>query len=635
MEFKMTIYALSTILFALPISAYAATFNQAPPLDDLVEQGKLPPVEQRLPVNPLIVKPFESIGEYGGTLNLLSQTKDTGHNVRILGYENLFSFDSRYTKVIPHLAVSFSANKANTEFTIKLREKVRWSDGQRFTAQDIAFFINDVLGDPDYAGSRPFNLPQHDSARVEVIDDYTFKIVLKKPNSMFIRSLALVDSEMFTMFPKHYCKEFYPAFNQQAANQAKAAGFDSWRQFAGTKCNSQYAVEGWTNVDKPVLTAWKVKVPSGPNADYAQYERNPYYWQVDPEGNQLPYLDSVRFSFSENKEEMVLRAAAGLTDYQARYIGSPNYRPMLIDNEEKGGYKYEFRPSTDSSSLVIALNQSHKDPIKRKLFSNKEFRIALSHAIDRDEISETVYAGAVNPHQAAPTEGSPFYRQDMVTQYTSYDPQKANELLDKLGLDKRDEEGYRLDSSGKRLHIQALTYTTLIGDTFDSLELIKSHWKDVGIFLDIRLLDSQYISSERMTNNYDLIPIKGEGGKGVFDDPRNYLPFSTESTWGFGYFLWSINPLEPNAVEPPQHIKQQLELWKKIENTASEMEQKKYMDQIIDIAQEHFYVIGTVEQLSQGVIVNKKLHNVDNEMPESWVFPTPGPLRLGQLWKSK
>ncbi|KIE22619.1 peptide ABC transporter substrate-binding protein [Vibrio sinaloensis] len=630
----MKLNSITALLIAMPISAYAAGFNQAPVLDTLVEAGKLPPVDQRLPENPLIVTPVESIGEYGGTLNLLSQTTDNGHSIRVLGYENLFSFDSRYTKVVPHLALSFSANDDNTEFTINLREKVRWSDGELFTAHDIAFLINDVLGDPEYAGPRPLVLPKFDSAYVDVIDDYSFKITLKEPNGMFIRSLASVDSQVFTMYPKHYCKDFFPSFNNKAAEQAKQVGFDSWRQYASTKCNSHYVTEGWTNVDKPVLSAWKVKVPRGPNAEYALYERNPYYWQVDSEGNQLPYLDNLRFSFSENKEEMALRAAAGKTDYQARHIGSPNYRPMLIENEDKGGYNYEFRPSTDSSSLVIALNQSHKDPIKRELFSNKDFRIALSHAIDRDAISETVYGGTVDPHQAAPTEGSPFYRSEMVTQYTAFDPEKANTILDKLGLDKRDDEGYRLDKTGKRLRIEALTYTTLVGDGFDSLELIKSHWKDVGVFLDIRLLDSQHISNQRLTNSFDLIPLKGVGGKGVIDDPRNYLPYSTESTWAFGYYLWSNNPEDPNGVEPPAHIKKQLELWKKIENTSSEKEQIKYMQQVIDIAHENFYVIGTVEALSQGVIVNKNLRNVDHKMPQSWVFPTPGPLRLGQLWKA-
>ncbi|MDP2575883.1 ABC transporter substrate-binding protein [Vibrio penaeicida] len=628
------IYPISTLLITLPISSLAATFNQAPQLANLVEEGALPSVKERLPDNPLVVVPFQSIGQYGGTLNLLGQTTDSGHSIRVLGYENLFSFDARYTKVIPHLAVEYRANKSNTEYTITLRQKVRWSDGRLFTAHDIAFFINDVLGDPEYSGPRPLSLPKNDSAHVEVINDYKFKINLKKPNGLFIRSLASVDSEVFTMYPKHYCQQFFPAFNVKAREYAKEAGFDSWRQYASTKCNSHYVIEGWTNVDKPVLTAWKVKVPRGPNAEYALYERNPYYCQVDTKGNQLPYLDSVRFRFSENKEEMALRAVAGFADYQARHIGAPNYRSMLINNENKGGYKYDFRPSTDSSSLVIALNQSHKDPIKRALFSNKNFRIALSHAIDRDEISETVYAGVVSPHQAAPSEGSPFYRQDMVTQYTSYDPQKANELLDKIGLEKKDTAGYRLDSSGKRLRIEALTYTTLVGDVFDSLELIKSQWKDVGVFLDIRLLDSQHISNQRLTNNFDVIPLKGVGGKGVIDDPRNYLPYSTESTWAFGYYLWSLDPQDPNAIEPPAHVKEQLDLWKKIESTSSAEQQKIHMKQIIDIAQEHFYVIGTVEPLSQGVIVNKSLHNVDNQMPQSWVFPTPGPLRLGQLWKS-
>ncbi|MBJ6922934.1 ABC transporter substrate-binding protein, partial [Vibrio cholerae] len=132
-------------------------------------------------------------------------------------------------------------------------------------------------------------------------------------------------------------------------------------------------------------------------------------WQVDTEGNQLPYLDAVRWRYSEDQEEMVLRAANGEADYQHRNIGQTSYRPLLIENEKKGGYTYEFRPSTLSTELAIALNQTTKDPLKRELFQNKDFRIALSHAIDREEISETVFSGSVGPYQVAPLKISPFY----------------------------------------------------------------------------------------------------------------------------------------------------------------------------------------------------------------------------------
>ncbi|MGG5575068.1 ABC transporter substrate-binding protein [Vibrio diazotrophicus] len=620
---------------ALSFSSWAGTYNEAPQLNELVKSGKLPKVEERLPENPLVVEPNESIGQYGGTLNLVGKAMDNGHRIRTIAYDNLFNFDTTYSKVIPNLAVGFTSNTENTEFTIQLRKGVKWSDGTAFTADDIAFYINEIIGDPEHSGNRPLALPAHDSAKAEVIDAHTVKITLAKPNGMFIRTLATVDSESFTAFPKHYCSQFMPKFNDKAAENAKAKGFDSWRQYASTRCEAHYFLEHHANVDRPVLTAWKVTTPPGPNATHAVYERNPYYWQVDTEGNQLPYLDSVRWRYSEDQEEMVLRAANGETDFQHRDIGQTSYRSLLIENEEKGNYTYKFRPSTLSTELALPLNQTSKDPLKRELFANKDFRIALSHAIDRSEISETVYSGVVGPHQAAPTDISPFYDKDAVEQYTQYDVKKANKILDDLGLTKRDAEGYRLLKNGERLRIEAISETRRKGVFADALELIKNQWKDVGIFLDIRIIESNHLINLRLTNDFDLIPNLGEGGVGVIDEARYYFPFSPESTWGMGYYLWANEPTNEFAVEPPAYVKQQLELWKKVTETSSQEEQQKYMKEIMQIAKENFYVIGTVEAMPAGVVVSNKLHNVPENMPQSWNFPTPGPMRMSQLWKSQ
>ncbi|PNH92845.1 ABC transporter substrate-binding protein [Vibrio diazotrophicus] len=620
---------------ALSFSSWAGTYNEAPQLNELVKSGKLPKVEERLPENPLVVEPNESIGQYGGTLNLVGKAMDNGHRIRTIAYDNLFNFDTTYSKVIPNLAVGFTSNTENTEFTIQLRKGVKWSDGTTFTADDIAFYINEIIGDPEHSGNRPLALPAHDSAKAEVIDAHTVKITLAKPNGMFIRTLATVDSESFTAFPKHYCSQFMPKFNDKAVENAKAKGFDSWRQYASTRCEAHYFLEHHANVDRPVLTAWKVTTPPGPNATHAVYERNPYYWQVDTEGNQLPYLDSVRWRYSEDQEEMVLRAANGETDFQHRDIGQTSYRSLLIENEEKGNYTYKFRPSTLSTELALPLNQTSKDPLKRELFSNKDFRIALSHAIDRSEISETVYSGVVGPHQAAPTDISPFYDKDAVEQYTQYDVKKANKILDDLGLTKRDAEGYRLLKNGERLRIEAISETRRKGVFADALELIKNQWKDVGIFLDIRIIESNHLINLRLTNDFDLIPNLGEGGVGVIDEARYYFPFSPESTWGMGYYLWANEPTNEFAVEPPAYVKQQLELWKKVTETSSQEEQQKYMKEIMQIAKENFYVIGTVEAMPAGVVVSNKLHNVPENMPQSWNFPTPGPMRMSQLWKSQ
>ncbi|EKZ9177619.1 ABC transporter substrate-binding protein [Vibrio vulnificus] len=639
MNYKNSLPLLGKVAIAvaasISFSTWADTYNEAPQLKELVAAGKLPPVTERLPENPLVVEPFESVGQYGGTLNLVGKVVDNGHRARTIAYDNLFNFDVYYSKVVPNLATGFTSNGANTEYTITLRKGVKWSDGTPFTANDIAFYINDIVGDPEHAGNRPLALPTHDAAKAEVLDKHTVKITLAKPNGLFIRSLATVDSESFTAYPKHYCEQFIPKFNPKAAEMAKAEGFDSWRQYASTKCNAHYFIEHYNNVDRPVLTAWKVKVAPGPNASFAEFERNPYYWQVDTEGNQLPYLDSVRWRYSEDQEEMVLRAAAGEADFQHRHIGQPSYRPMLIDNEKKSGYTYEFRPNTRSTELAIALNQTVKDPVKRELFQSKDFRVALSHAIDREEISETVFSGAVGPHQAAPIEISPFFDEEMATQYTEFDLVKANKLLDSLGLTQRDKEGYRLMKNGERLRVEAVSKTNDKGVLADSLELVKKQWKAVGVFLDIRVLEINHVTNIRLTNDFDMIPIVGDGGVGIIDEARHYMPFSPESTWGLGYYLWASEPGNEFAVEPPAHVKKQLELWNKIQNTSSQETQFKYMEEILDIAKEHFYVIGTVEALPVGVVVNNKLQNVPENMPQSWTFPTPGPMRMSQLWKQQ
>ncbi|PWI32050.1 peptide ABC transporter substrate-binding protein [Vibrio albus] len=617
---------------AVSFSTWATDYHEAPQLAKLVKAGELPTVEERLPEEPLVVTPIESIGQYGGQLRLVGLKTDAGHRMRMLKYDNLFNFNRHYTGIEPNLATDYAVNDDLTEYTISLRKGVKWSDGHPFTAEDIKFYI-DLVGRPDWTGNRPMYARAPGDATATVVDEHTVKITLAKPDGMFIRKLANTDGSNIVQFPKHYCEQFLPEVNKNAGEQAKEAGFDSWLQFFQTKCRSIYFQESYQNPDRPSVNAWKVKVTPGPATQYAVWERNPYYWQVDTEGNQLPYLDEVYFAYSENKEEMVLRAAAGETDFQTRHIGKAQYRPMLFQNAEKGGYEYQTRPSTRMNATILGLNQTSKDPVKRELFANKDFRIALSYAIDREGISETIYSGVTDPYQAAPSPGSAFYDEKFATQYTAYNPEKANQMLDAIGLNKRDDEGYRLDKTGQRLRIQALFDQRKVGEPTDILELVKNDWKKVGIFLDIRIVEGSYLQTQRLANDYDLIPALGDGGIGVLDAFRSYAPQNPESTWGLGYYYWMSDKNHADAVEPPAHVKKQIELYRKMGNTASTEEQTKLMSEIVKIAKENFYVIGTVSSLDEGVVIKHGVHNADTEVPSSYGIASPGPMRTSQLWK--
>src|SRR5690606_13161328 len=185
----------------------------------------------------------------------------------------------------------------------------------------------------------------------------------------------------------------------------------------------------WNNAELPTINPWMVVEPLGPEATQVRLVRNPYFYAVDTEGNQLPYIDEVVYNVGQEVETLVLQALNGEIDMQDRHIATNANRAVFFDNQEAGGYHfYETIPSS-SNVMVISLNLTHLDPMKREIYQNLDFRIGLSHAIDRQEIIDVIYVGQGEPYQAAPRPQSPLYNERLARQYTEYDPDLANEYL--------------------------------------------------------------------------------------------------------------------------------------------------------------------------------------------------------------
>src|SRR5690606_14004343 len=136
--------------------------------------------------------------------------------------------------------------------------------------------------------------------------------------------------------------------------------------------------------------------------------RNPYYWKTDPEGNQLPYIDRIDYEVMTNLETALLKTQNGEFDMLDRHINTLQNKPILAQTRESGDYKFFDMYSELVNAATITLNMTQPDPVKREIYSNKDFRIGLSHAINRQEIIDTVYRGQGEPWQMSPRKESGF-----------------------------------------------------------------------------------------------------------------------------------------------------------------------------------------------------------------------------------
>jgi peptide/nickel transport system substrate-binding protein len=240
--------------------------------------------------------------------------------------------------------------------------------------------------------------------------------------------------------PAHYLKQFHPDFADEAELQAKVteAGYQTWVELFGVEAIPHLSGQ------RPSTAAW---VPDGSTVadEVFVIKRNPYYFAVDSEGSQLPYIDEVRFTFFADAQTLNLAAVGGQLDMQARHIIMSNY-PVLVENAEKSGYRVLTWPTFGGSDAAVILNQTYKnDPEIADLLRVKDFRIALSHAIDREAIKELAFLGLGEPRQGVPAPHHPYYPGDEhAFKYTQHDLDKANALLDGIGLTERDAQGFRL-----------------------------------------------------------------------------------------------------------------------------------------------------------------------------------------------
>ncbi|MCC6170055.1 MAG: ABC transporter substrate-binding protein [Caldilineaceae bacterium] len=620
----------------VPPEAAASAGHEAPMLAEKVAAGELPPLEERLPANPLVVDVVERIGTYGGTWNMaLRGGSDNALFVRTIGYDYLVRWDPEWKEVIPNIAESFEANETATEFTFKLREGMKWSDGAPFTADDILFWYEDVLMDADLTPVIPTWLVSGDEpVVVEKVDDLTVTFRFAAPNGLFLYFLASPTGDQPTRYPRHYLEQFLPKYNEAGIDaliaEAQATDWIHLFQLKGGGVPSTPYNALWYNADLPTLYAWDIEVPYI-GGQQVVAERNPYYWKVDPEGNQLPYIDEVSYEVGEDVEVLVLKALNGELDMQERHISSLANKAVFTDNMDKGNYHFFETRFADNNVMSIALNLNHKDPVLREIFQSKDFRIGLSHAINRQEIIDVVLVGQGEPWQPAPQPGSPFYNERLAKQYTEFDVDLANQHLDAAGLTERDAEGFRLRPDGSRLTF-TVEVISVKPDWIDMMELIEGYWEAVGVDVNISTVDRSLGYAHRDAVEYDALAWWTDGGAGLDTilDPYLYFPEHPDSAFAVAWAYWYMG--DTRGEEPSEAAKRQMELYDQLKSAADPQVQVDLMNQLLEISADEFYVMGISQRAPGYGIVKNNFHNVPDSFPHAYNYPAPAPTNPEQYY---
>lgn len=597
--------------------------QQSPMLDALVASGELPPVAERLPANPLVVTPVESVGTYGGTWHSgLRGGLDNAWIARTVAYDGLVRYDREWKQIIPNLAESWEVSEDAKTYTFHLRKGLKWNNGTPFTSADIAFAV-ELFSEPSY-GSGSFIKNPNNKVTAEVVDETTVKLVFEKPNGVIMDELASVGGLTLVSLSKDYCSKFYPKYNPKAAEEAKAAGFETWELWMQDRCGWATETIRWANPDLPFMNAWMIKEPLTGDATRVVFERNPYYWKVDTEGNQLPYIDTLEMRVSDSLEELTLMALNGEIDFQDRHIATVANQPLFFDGQEAGGYRMGEEIQSSSNTMVIQFNLNHVDPKRRELFQNKDFRIGISYAIDRPEIIDAVFTGQGEPYQVAPRPESPYYNETYAKQYTEFDPAQAAQHLEAAGLVKGADGMYTM-ADGSPLVITIDTIATLRPEWPDMLELIELQLEAVGIDIEINNIDRTLYYDKRPLGDYDAQVWGGDGGLDVQQEPRYYMASGDESVWGYRWAQWFNGSRPEIAEEPADWAKSQMDLYNQLRGEGDPAKRAELMKQILTIGQENFPVIGVSLPGNTYYIAKKNLRNIPPTLFQAYLFPTPGP----------
>ncbi len=470
----------------------------------------LPSLAERIPEEPLVVIPYESVGTYGGELDVLSNATEAGTSDFLsVRHVNLVRYSDDLQTIVPNIAKSWEWNDDFTQLTFKLRKGHKWSDGAPFTSADIKFWHDNLHLDTNiFETPKDYVTVAGETMTVDAPDDVTVVFNLPAPKPGLLAHFATHFGQGFQ--PMHFLGQFHPDINADADSYAQSLGFENGYD----AIKAYFGNSDWTDTPSPMLSKPdlvdglpKAAIPTLESHIYVRdttegryLVANPYFHQVDPTGQQLPYIPTQDEVYINDNEVRILKLVNGEIDYKSQSLQLAS-APILLENQEKSNYSIYLKPEITLGAF--GFNVTHEDPDKRAVFGDIRFREAMSVAINREELNEVGFFGQGVPR--AYTGFSPLppgVDEGLATYKTEFDPAAANALLDEIGMADTDGDGVRELPNGNKLVLN-LNFSTQ-GIAGQTVELVSQYWRDVGVDSVVKEVTPDEYRSAQSSNKLDV-----------------------------------------------------------------------------------------------------------------------------------
>lgn len=603
-----------------PAEPAAEGYSESPYITSLGTYGS---VEDRLPAaGDIMVEDADylSIGTYGGELKRSAGggNWDAGKLIE----EGLFRFRSDGT-IEPNVAKGYEVNGDSTVYTIYLREGMKWSDGEPFTAEDCVWFYNAVcLNNVDGKGVRNCHKDANgDPAVVEKVDDTTFTVTFGTPKYDFIDAVA-VDLK-WHYAPKHVFENMVQNVIDGNADAALAAA----KEICGVefsdvaKAGKELLYYFWNYPGVPTLNPYVLSTEAGKNdvkGDYYEFVRNPYYWKTDAAGQQLPYIDKITYTTVSNVDQQLMLLLDGTVDFQTVAIESvrtimESSTPITV---------YEWAPADWSSpGTQLHFNLNIEDEHLNALFNNADFRQGMSICVDREEFANLYSDNWLEGGQAAPQEGAFGYNEAWATKWTEYDVAKAQTLFESAGLVKGSDGFYDFaDGTDFVLNI----VSTADNGAADTYKILEPYFRAAGIKCTFKDFDRSNIDNDLMSNAIEcmLYPVTPIGDVSIVLKPNSMVPgYATNVAW-YGTM---------DETTATGDLLKLIELKKQLDVTSDPDERTSIALQMMKLHEDNMWVLGYVQAPSTYHAVNSRIKNFPDGLVWSDIYRDLG-IAHAQCW---